>query len=661
MYLFREEQLLKEGCRCALQKMNELILPSVIKTPPRQSDNNSLDQLMEDSSNVSPDMKDMNLSLASIPPNSGSILKQAFPATSFSGSRIGSDILTVQQRFDTSRRKLHQLSLVLKKERDPKQKQSMAKESRSLQLFSTLLYLTLMMHKIDELKVLLKENDPGTYVANQIIFDSLRSPNFHLQRHHESLVKMKKVFERKQRYKQMYDDTAEKLSQYEEKVGKLQDLATGAAHDFSQAMAKLASQPGANEAAAADAAAAHVEVKHLKSKVEGLEGSLSKSLRELEDCRGSLAKATSQLSKKDIALAKSLKDIELAKFIAKSDSEESSRLSEAKVEELSATLATTTKELESKSNSLVDMEAKVKQLTLDLNAKSRRLEAKEKECSALSSQCAELQNSSSAQGKLEHEKDADLLEVQAKLKQTEEALKYAKENDEALNHARKRVVVLESELEKETAKREEVEGKRSSLKLELEEVLGKLAELKRKGVDVGKLERQVAGKDVKSQDLLATSPFMPESSYILEEQLERKNAAVKLQLLFRKKLSYRKWFNLKLELTSKAGVMMALSGTAQGRTGFYLNPTTNTVYYWSVKESGDWVQMFDEITFDMYKEMEVEIRTNFQNREESKVKLIPVPGTKTVAGESGFYVNERYKAGYYFKDESSGELVRRDN
>ena len=82
---------------------------------------------MEDSSNVSPDMKDMNLSLASIPPNSGSILKQAFPATSFSGSRIGSDILTVQQRFDTSRRKLHQLSLVLKKERDPKQKQSMAK------------------------------------------------------------------------------------------------------------------------------------------------------------------------------------------------------------------------------------------------------------------------------------------------------------------------------------------------------------------------------------------------------------------------------------------------------------------------------------------------------------------------------------------------------
>lgn len=55
----------------------------------------------------------------------------------------------------------------------------------SLQLFSTLLYLSLMMHKIDEIKVLLKESDPSTYVSNQMIFDSLRSPNFHLQRHHE--------------------------------------------------------------------------------------------------------------------------------------------------------------------------------------------------------------------------------------------------------------------------------------------------------------------------------------------------------------------------------------------------------------------------------------------------------------------------------------------
>ena len=42
-----------------------------------------------------------------------------------------------------------------------------------------------MMHKIDEIKVLLKESDPSTYVSNQMIFDSLRSPNFHLQRHHE--------------------------------------------------------------------------------------------------------------------------------------------------------------------------------------------------------------------------------------------------------------------------------------------------------------------------------------------------------------------------------------------------------------------------------------------------------------------------------------------
>ena len=75
----------------------------------------------------------------------------------------------------------------------------------------------------------------------------------------------------------------------------------------------------------------------------------------------------------------------------------------------------------------------------------------------------------------------------------------------------------------------------------------------------------------------------------------RKAAAQVIQNCARKRIGYMKWFNIKIELTSKAGVMMALAGTPQGRTGFYLNPSTNTVYYWTVKESGEWIQMFEEV------------------------------------------------------------------
>ena len=150
--------------------MDDFVLPSLVKSPPAPSPNNNDAEFLEQSADsVSPEMGlNFSQSITSLPPNSGSILKGAFPVESFSRRKVGNDILTVQQRFDTTRKKLHQLALAVKKERDSKEKAKMVEESRSLQLFSTLLYLTLMMHKIDEIKVLLKKSDPGTFVSNQV-------------------------------------------------------------------------------------------------------------------------------------------------------------------------------------------------------------------------------------------------------------------------------------------------------------------------------------------------------------------------------------------------------------------------------------------------------------------------------------------------------------
>ena len=249
--------------------MNDLVLPSLVKSPePRGSPNQESAQQPASSYSPSQSINDYNF-----PPNSGSIISNAFPNTSL--SRNGGDILTIQQRFDTTRRKLHQLALAVKKERDPKEKQSMVDESRNLQLLSTLLYLTLMMHKIDELKVLLKESDPSTYVENQAIFDSLRSPGFHLQRHHEALVKAKKLFERKQKYKVMHDECTMKLQDYEAKVGKLQDIATGTAQNFSEAMAKLSGEAAQANSGAVDQATMGIELRHMEEKMAHMQQSLT--------------------------------------------------------------------------------------------------------------------------------------------------------------------------------------------------------------------------------------------------------------------------------------------------------------------------------------------------------------------------------------------------
>ena len=59
-------------------------------------------------------------------------------------------------------------------------------------------------------------------------------------------------------------------------------------------------------------------------------------------------------------------------------------------------------------------------------------------------------------------------------------------------------------------------------------------------------------------------------------------AAMKIQRMIVSFMVYRKWFSLKLNLAAGSGVMMAVGGTAQGETGFYLNPKNSKVYYYDV-------------------------------------------------------------------------------
>ena len=378
--------------------MNDLMLPSLVKSPEPKSPNQTNPETLGEPSNASPTLSwSMEMSL---PPNSGSIISAAFPATSLSRNP-GGDILTIQQRFDTTRRKLHQLALAVKKERDPKEKQFLLDESRNLQLFSTLLYLTLMMHKIDEIKVLLKESDPSTYVENQAIFDSLRSPGFHLQRHHESLQKAKKLFERKQKYKMMHDETMSRLHEYEERVGKLQDLATGTANNFSEAMVRLGGSSGDATGQAVNQATMTVELKHMQEKLDAMENDLRKATTELEGSKAENTAVKGELAAKDLALVRAHKDIELAKLVAGSDANAKLGHEQEAKQRIEAQLL-------AQEASMGSLKAQLEAMQRELDNKSAALEVKEKEYATLAWEYSKVNN---VQGELNQDSEAKLKEV----------------------------------------------------------------------------------------------------------------------------------------------------------------------------------------------------------------------------------------------------------
>ena len=63
--------------------------------------------------------------------------------------------VSCQSKFDTSRRKLNQINIALKSNSNDKAKKGqLLRQSKQLQIYSTLLYMSLMMHKVEEVRVL---------------------------------------------------------------------------------------------------------------------------------------------------------------------------------------------------------------------------------------------------------------------------------------------------------------------------------------------------------------------------------------------------------------------------------------------------------------------------------------------------------------------------
>ena len=121
-----------------------------------------------------------------------------------------------------------------------------------------------------------------------------------------------------------------------------------------------------------------------------------------------------------------------------------------------------------------------------LKEKSDSLATKEKEYATLAWEYSKVSN---VQGEMSQESAQKVAAAEQKSSDLQAALN---ENAAVLNHAQKRVIILESNLEKEEKAREAAEEKCRGMKFEITDLCEKLAELNAQGIDVGDLERPLS-------------------------------------------------------------------------------------------------------------------------------------------------------------------------
>lgn len=90
------------------------------------------------------------------------------------------------------------------------------------QLLSTLLYIYIMLHKVEDMKSLLKQYSLSTYQEWHMLLDSLHPPLFHLSERSIQNSRSLKIYQRKKEYKQKFVTTEKALRKQQETSDNMQ-------------------------------------------------------------------------------------------------------------------------------------------------------------------------------------------------------------------------------------------------------------------------------------------------------------------------------------------------------------------------------------------------------------------------------------------------------
>lgn len=173
-------------------------------------------------------------------------------------------------------------------------------EVKITRLLSSLLYLSLMMNKVDDMKQALEHRDCTLYREWEGLFTSLHSPLFHLKERKLQNERSKKIFSRKLRYKDLYNETKETLHKASETSKQMSEAITKLTESNTNAQAKLEAQ-------------FDLEKRHIASeaKIEALKKSLEDKmdlLRASDAMKSALQCTISELQSDKSTLLKKMED-----------------------------------------------------------------------------------------------------------------------------------------------------------------------------------------------------------------------------------------------------------------------------------------------------------------------------------------------------------------
>ena len=250
-------------------------------------------------------------------------------------------------------------------------------ETKISQLLSSLLYLSLMMHKVDAMKKILEASDVTLYNEWNTLLESLHSPLFHLSERRLSNERVKKMFHRKRKYKELHEETRASLAKLENTSQQLSHALSNMSEENLKSQGLLEEKSQAEKILAA----AEKQVDHLQEQ-------LQKRETEVEHTKAENLRLQSTLQDAEIEKAKLAQKIQ--------DDETSATNVASELKELKNVIEEKGSKLQSVERQLVatekDRDSLHQQLQSESAVHARILEDKEKQIAESKANCTILQS-----------------------------------------------------------------------------------------------------------------------------------------------------------------------------------------------------------------------------------------------------------------------------
>jgi len=247
------------------------------------------------------------------------------PGERFTLSNHKDMLYLAQQKFDDIRRRSRESARSVRYDRGRGKKVNANIENAKVnQLLSSLLYLSLMMHKVDDMKKILKNRDTECYNEWKALFVPLHPPVFYMQERQIQNKRVKNIYRRKRQYKGKYERSRVDFNRIEETSQQLSHALNNLTEDNQKTHALLQEKNSVDK----DLVMVQKEMEIVRSevlkretvinKIEGENNSMHSLIKDLEVRKAQLLQKINIDTQ--IAVKKEVEETEMRKdIIAKND------------------------------------------------------------------------------------------------------------------------------------------------------------------------------------------------------------------------------------------------------------------------------------------------------------------------------------------------------